>query len=187
MSARKKTVEARKLGPEDLAKLAEGLQSVHRDATPVYRGNERLPILSIGSPALGRFSIHAIALTQQCSANRNLETTTPGALRIKKNETMPGLIVMVPVLKYEKNETDLYQLRWYRGNNAASINLLALLQPRNQASPKGYVNEVPVSLEELPGNGWVLLLHMEDAEMRPVDSTDLEEETAAAADHAADE
>lgn len=183
MVARKRTVKAQPLSPEVLAKLAEGLQSIHRDATTIYRGNERFAFIGIGAPAYGKFSAHAISLTRRCAANRGLETTIPGALRFKKNETLPGLIVMEPVVHFDKTQTDLYELKWYKGNTAAGIDLLPVLQPRNQVTPKGYVNEVPVTLEQLPGYNWVLVLHMENAEMRAVDSSDSEEETAVAEDH----
>jgi hypothetical protein len=180
VATKRKNVKAQALTPDLLEKLAQGLKSVKKDAIRIYKRSERSPLISIMAPAYGRLSMHAINLTAQCCTHRNLGTKTPGAFRIQSNDALPDLIVLEPVVLYDESQSDQYELKWLKGNTNATINLRHLLQPRNMETPKGFVNEMPVSLAQLPGNNWVLILHTADAELRPVDSSDLEAETAAA-------
>jgi len=81
--------------------------------------------------------------------------------------TVPGYISSwSPINLYDPDAPDQYPLNWYKGNRQANIDLLAVLQPRNLQVPPGFVFEIPVSVDELPGAGYYLLLHTGTASLR---------------------
>ena len=169
---KRREVSARKLTPEMLQALAAGLKPLTRDESALVKGNEREAIIAFSCPAYGRLPKHSIRLVRAAAKQRGLETITPGALRVLKNENLLGYLVLEPVVTYDSAASDQYQLRWERGGRVAYVEMLSLLQPRNMAVPKGFVSEIPLSMETLPtGTHPVLILHLTDAVMREVEST----------------
>lgn len=148
-----------------LEQMANSLESVKKGEERVYRGNERLPILSVSPPAYGSFSAHGIDLIQECAEKRNLESKAPQALRLHKS-AVQGFLILEPLDLYDPTQEDQFEVQWSRGNQLARIDLLEALQPRNLEVPAGYVSEIPLSLQQLPRRGWYLILHTGDAHVR---------------------
>ncbi|HLN60921.1 MAG TPA: hypothetical protein VK464_05160 [Symbiobacteriaceae bacterium] len=169
---KKKAVPARVLSADLLQNLVQGLKPITKDTTPVLKGKEREPMISYYSPAYGRINKGAVALVVRSAKDRKLDTSAPGALRLLNNDDVPGYIVLEPVLQYDRTAKDQYELIWSKGNSVAHIDMLTVMQPRNMEVPKGYVNEIPLSLQTLPGNSSLLILHLADAEMREMDSNE---------------
>lgn len=170
---RKKDGSAPALSPQILAQLGANLEPIRKDTQPIYRGQERVPLLSVRSPASGRFLAHAIDLIGDCSEKRRLESRYPQALRALKGG-VPGYILMEPIQVHDPTAPDQYELKWYRGNQIAAIDLLEILQPRNLEVPKGFVSEMPVSLEQINTAAFIVI-HTGDATVRPEGAADREQ------------
>lgn len=181
----------RRLSPEMLQQLADGLTPVKKGTVPVPKGNQRESMISVVTPAMGRLPRLSIRLVGDCAQACNLESRTPGALRADKNDKLPGYLVFEPVQTYDKTALDHYELKWSDGNRALSIDLMEILQPRNMVVPKGYVTEIPLVLDELPTGRSVLILYLHDAKTREMRSAEREAQAGkreiAAADEADDE
>lgn len=163
------------LSADVLRQMAEGLESIRKDEVTVYRGTERRAILSLASPARGRLSAHSIRLVGDCCARRGLASRHPQALKAYRGK-LAGYILFEPVEVHDPTQTDQYEINWYKGNRVAFVDLLEIMQPRNLEVPQGYVSEMPVSLEQLPGAGWLIVLHSGAATVRPEKEVTPEEE-----------
>lgn len=185
MVRRNRTAAAAPLSNTVKQQLAQNLQPIRKDEAVLYRSNERDPLVSVRSPALGHLTSHAVRLIGDCMEKRRQESRQPQALRAFKG-AVPGFVIMEPVTLWDPTALDQYELNWYRGNRRATVDLRPILQPRNLEVPPGYVAEMPVSLEELPNSGWFILLHSGDAVVRlegdvdriPPDDLDDEDELA---------
>ncbi len=155
-------------------KLASSLRPITKDEVTVFKGNERRPIISVESPAQARFSAHAIKLIGKCARARGLESRFPQALRALRGG-VPGYLVFEPVMTYDASDSSLFELNWYDGNRVIRMNMIQLLQPRNLEVPKGFVSEMPVSLEELGGKQYIVI-HSGDAIIRDKNEITEEEE-----------
>lgn len=157
-----------------LAEIEKGLRPIRKDEATIYRGNERRPIFSVRSPAYGYASVKAAILIGDCAVANNLESRAPEALQAL-GSTVPGYVIFRPVEIYDPNQKDQYPLSWRKGNRVVSVNLLEILQPRNLEVPKGYVAEMPVSIETLPSGGTYVFLHTGESVIR-VERANEEEE-----------
>lgn len=168
--------KAPKISADLLQQIASTLKPVKNDQA-LYRRNQRPPLLSLKSPARGRFTAHGIQLIGDLASHWEQSSRNPQALRASDSD-VPGFLLLEPVAIYDSTDRDLYPITWLEGFRQASINLRPLLQPRNLEAPEGYVREFPISLLQLPGsNGkYYLFLHTADSKVRPEGEITPEEE-----------
>ena len=176
MSARNPVGTPQPLDPNTLELLSRTLTPIRKDEVIVYRGAERLSIISFRAPARGRLSRHAIRLLGDCAEHYKQGSRYPGALRASQGE-LAGFAVFEPVAEYDAAAPDQYQIKWTKGYKQASIDLLQVLQPRNLQVSRGHVAEMPFTLESLPNNvGLRLVLHLLEAHVRVIKEIPKEEE-----------
>lgn len=166
---------APRLSPELLKQIEQSLRPINKDEVTIYRKNERPPILSLSSPARGRFSAHAIRLIGDCAKLWGQESRHPQALQAHDSD-VPGFILFEPVVRYDATAPNQYPISWTDGFHRAYIELRPILQPRNLETPPGYISEMAVSLEALPSGTHYLFLHTGGAKTRPEGDLTPEEE-----------
>lgn len=168
MASRRTKPTAPPLNDQLRQQLVKGLQPFQPHEAPqvIYRRNAVTPVLSIRTPGAGRFVVHGVRLLVECAQHRGLPTRVPGALQRLKS-AVPGILIMEPVVTYDPRAVEQYELKWYRGNSQVNVDLLPILQPLNLEVPKGYVMEVPLSVENLSGLHY-LLLHLNTAKTRAI-------------------
>lgn len=165
--------------PQELLKqIAESLKPIYKDQVPVYRRNERPPLVSVESPARGRFSAHGIRLVGDLAQAWGQESRYPQALRANGSD-VPGFVLFEPVQLWDANAPDQYQIIWGDGFKRALIDLRPILQPRNLEAPTGFVREMPVSLHQLPTGKTYLFLHTGGSKVRAEGEVAAEEEQEA--------
>lgn len=141
---------------------------------PVFRGTELGYVIVCRPPARGRLGVHMVDRLAECCRLRKMDTTAPGALRRLKGD-VPGYAILEPVEQYDRRAADQHKLKWSENRQEAVVDLLPILQPINQTVARNYVSEIPVSLEQL-NNQWFLVLHLDDAVTRAVGSQEKESE-----------
>jgi len=154
------------LSAEVKQQLASTLEAVKKNVETIYRGTERLPILSVRSPGQAKLTAHTCRLVRTCCRQRNLETTRPAAVLVRRG-SVGGYLMLEPLVKFDPNAPDQYALAWHSTKSEAYVDLLPVLQPRNLEVAAGSVMEVPVSLEDLAGKPY-LVLHLAVATTRAV-------------------
>lgn len=180
MSSRRTKPTAPPLTDEQRQQLLKSLQPYqpNEPVPTVYRGNAVSPLVSVRSPASGRFPAHGVRLIGDCAQHRGLTTRTPGALQRLKS-AVPGIVIMEPVVTWNPMAVEQYELKWYKGNTVVRLDLLPILQPINMTVPRGYVMEVPISMEKL-NDKYYLLLHLSSAltrSVKPAEEKEDEEDT----------
>lgn len=176
MSARNPIGAPQPLDPKLLEQLSQQVESLRKDEVTVYRGHERLSLISFAAPARGRLTRQAMKRLGDCAERRGHDSRYPAALRARKG-AVAGYALFEPLTTYDQHAPDQYPIRWSKGYRQAHVDLLPILQPRNLQVPKGYVAEMPLSLEDLPnGLGWHLILHLLESHVRAVKEIPKEEE-----------
>lgn len=155
----------------------DDLVLVKRSETEVYRGQERLPLLSLRSPAYGFFSSRGTERMVQVCAARGLGTNRPNRLEIHYSNTARAIIGVPMIVTDAADDEDLFEITWNESQGRAAINLLELLQPRNMTVPRDQIMELPISVREVSNLGHCLVIDMSEPVYRSV----REQATAAAA------
>lgn len=140
---------------------------VKRTETEVYRGNERTPMLSIGSPARGLFNARASSRIAQIADRRSLGSQRPNRFQIHYSNSALSMVI-VPMLMAETDDEDLFEVLWTDRDGRAQVNLMEVLQPRNMMVPRGQVMELPVRIEDLPTLGPCIVVDMRAPVFRTV-------------------
>lgn len=176
MSARNPNGTPQPLETRLLEQLAQDIEPLRKDEVTVYRGHERLALISFAAPANGRLTRHAMRLLGDCCQHHGLDSRFPKALRGQKG-ALPGFVLFEPLMTFDRHAQDQFEIKWSKGFRQAHIQLLEILQPRNLQVPKGYIAEMPLTLAKLPnGVGWRLILHLMEAHVRPVNEVPKSEE-----------
>ncbi|HYF79768.1 MAG TPA: hypothetical protein VD973_21880 [Symbiobacteriaceae bacterium] len=146
------------------AKLAQTVKAIRKDEAPVYRGNERVPIASI-KRAYATMLLHGVGLINQAGKAWGLQGDV-AALRFLKGE-VAGYLLAEPLDKYDKFDPEQAELIWDADKKTTHVDMLFILQRLNKVVAPGYVSEVPLSLEDLPGHKHPYLwFHLNSAELR---------------------
>lgn len=151
---------------EVMDQLAAGLVPLEKDPRLLEHPSLREALLSVGNPATARFNVRSARLVGDACASRKWETKTPGAMRVLKG-SVPGYLLLEPVLHYDSAAADQYQLNWSKGGRRASISLTGAFLPLGLEVPEDWVWEVPVSLEDLGKQGQMIVLHLHARTERP--------------------
>jgi len=160
--AKNRKVVAPKLTSAQIQQLAQGMAPIQNEEA--VRGQERFPIASIRHPAAARFPKHGANLIKACAGRRSLESDFPAALRFHKTG-ISTILAAEPLAKFDPHATDQHELKWSDDNVSALMDMLLILQPRNMEVAEGFVMEMPIALEQV-GQQWFLLFHLADAVTR---------------------
>lgn len=161
--------------PLDPATVKQALQTmtpVRKDEKLITNAREREALISTSTRARGRLTYHTRQMVAEAARQRGMDSRFPGAFRINRT-VVAGVMIMDPVPVYDKNQPDLYEIRWTRGNRDASVNLLEILEPLKLTVTKEYACEIPVSMtpqtDDTPS---YMVLHLQDAVIRPISEVD---------------
>jgi hypothetical protein len=159
-------IEAIQLTADQIQILAKGgLQPINKDETTVYRGNEQSTIVSIGSPAYGRYPVNSVTLIGDLAEERRQQSRYPEALEFSRT-VLTGIVTAEPVPVYDQSKPNQYKLLWNDRKNGATQDLLPILQPLNMPVAAGFVMEVPISATRLGGPHRVLVFYLNQAQIR---------------------
>jgi hypothetical protein len=146
------------------AQLAQTLKAIRKDEVPVYRGNERAPIASIRR-AYATLTLHGVGVVNRARVAWLLEGEV-AALRFLKGN-LAGYLLAQPLDKYDQYDPEQAELVWDADMKGAHVDLLYILQRLNKVVAPGFVSEVPLSLEALPGHQFpYICFHLNSAELR---------------------
>lgn len=162
MIHRNRSASVRPLTDEERQQMQATLAVVSRKDVDVLRGTERNALAWVSSPASGRLSARATRLLIECATLRNLGTLYPQAVRLLKTG-LTGLVLLEPVTAYDTAADDQYPIRWSNQYQTATINLVTILQPMGQEVPRGFVAEVPTSLQRFENGQCYVALHIGEA------------------------